>query len=195
MSTFENGWICKVCWKSNREQDIRCYRCKSLHPDYHEVTEAPRTRQPRAPRRPVIQPLFARAGAGVNRAASALAVAVGAVGNGVARMGRIGASSAVRILRAARAVAIAPAVILLRTAQFGAARVQSGARSVATRAVGGMRTLRGSATAAGRVSSSVAISSKRMLVTAVHPLAMLPRRLRLRNRPPNEQAGRIHSGW
>ena len=27
---FENGWICRECWSANREQDDRCYRCKSV---------------------------------------------------------------------------------------------------------------------------------------------------------------------
>jgi hypothetical protein len=27
MPTFENGWICRQCWCSNREYDGRCYRC------------------------------------------------------------------------------------------------------------------------------------------------------------------------
>jgi uncharacterized membrane protein len=27
MPTFDNGWICRQCWCSNREFDGRCYRC------------------------------------------------------------------------------------------------------------------------------------------------------------------------
>jgi hypothetical protein len=26
---FADGWTCQVCWKSNRQQDAVCYRCKS----------------------------------------------------------------------------------------------------------------------------------------------------------------------
>ena len=26
--TFADGWTCRACWKSNRPQDVRCYRCK-----------------------------------------------------------------------------------------------------------------------------------------------------------------------
>jgi hypothetical protein len=44
MSTFENGWVCKQCWKANRDEDIRCYRCKALHPDLPEAEGSPRER-------------------------------------------------------------------------------------------------------------------------------------------------------
>ena len=27
--TFRDGWVCKTCWKSNRQQDPVCYRCKT----------------------------------------------------------------------------------------------------------------------------------------------------------------------
>jgi hypothetical protein len=30
MPVFENGWICRECWSSNREQDSRCYRCHAV---------------------------------------------------------------------------------------------------------------------------------------------------------------------
>ena len=26
---IQGGWICRACWKSNRPQDDRCYRCKT----------------------------------------------------------------------------------------------------------------------------------------------------------------------
>ena len=26
---IEGGWICRACWKSNRPEDDRCYRCKT----------------------------------------------------------------------------------------------------------------------------------------------------------------------
>jgi hypothetical protein len=35
LPTFENGWICRQCWCSNREQDGRCYRC---HADRNPAT-------------------------------------------------------------------------------------------------------------------------------------------------------------
>ncbi|HEX7067405.1 MAG TPA: Ran-binding zinc finger domain-containing protein [Candidatus Limnocylindria bacterium] len=27
--TFADGWTCRACWKSNRQQDPVCYRCKT----------------------------------------------------------------------------------------------------------------------------------------------------------------------
>jgi hypothetical protein len=27
--TFSDGWVCRSCWKPNRPQDARCYRCKT----------------------------------------------------------------------------------------------------------------------------------------------------------------------
>jgi apolipoprotein N-acyltransferase len=27
--TFADGWVCQSCWKPNRPQDTRCYRCKT----------------------------------------------------------------------------------------------------------------------------------------------------------------------
>jgi hypothetical protein len=27
--TFVDAWICKACWKPNRQQDATCYRCKT----------------------------------------------------------------------------------------------------------------------------------------------------------------------
>jgi hypothetical protein len=27
--TFADAWICKACWKPNRQQDAACYRCKT----------------------------------------------------------------------------------------------------------------------------------------------------------------------
>jgi hypothetical protein len=67
MSTFENGWICKSCWKPNREQDVRCYRCKAPNPAYDIVTQA-HERAPRPPRTPVLGPAFGRSRAVVGRA-------------------------------------------------------------------------------------------------------------------------------
>lgn len=26
---FEDGWVCRACWKPNRAQDDRCFRCKT----------------------------------------------------------------------------------------------------------------------------------------------------------------------
>ncbi|HEX2140810.1 MAG TPA: hypothetical protein VHK28_00870 [Candidatus Limnocylindria bacterium] len=28
--TAPDGWVCKVCWKWNRAQDERCYKCKTV---------------------------------------------------------------------------------------------------------------------------------------------------------------------
>ena len=38
MPAFENGWICRHCWCSNREFDGRCYRCHAdRDPAYHSA--------------------------------------------------------------------------------------------------------------------------------------------------------------
>jgi len=38
--TFRDGWVCKACWKSNRQQDPVCYRCKTpRHADDAEVEQ------------------------------------------------------------------------------------------------------------------------------------------------------------
>lgn len=29
MPVFKDGWVCRACWKSNRPEDYRCYRCKT----------------------------------------------------------------------------------------------------------------------------------------------------------------------
>jgi hypothetical protein len=67
MSTFENGWICKSCWKPNREQDVRCYRCKAPNPAYDIVTQV-HERAPRPPRQPVLRPALGRSRAAIVRA-------------------------------------------------------------------------------------------------------------------------------
>lgn len=52
ISTFEDGWICNACWTANRANDLRCYRCASIQPGYHEV--------PVGPRRSVLRPILDR---------------------------------------------------------------------------------------------------------------------------------------
>jgi hypothetical protein len=38
--TFRDGWVCKACWKSNRNQDPVCYRCHTpRNADDAEVEE------------------------------------------------------------------------------------------------------------------------------------------------------------
>ena len=40
--TFADGWICQVCWKSNRPQDPVCYRCKTPRDADEAAVEAQR---------------------------------------------------------------------------------------------------------------------------------------------------------
>jgi len=70
MSTFEGGWICKGCWKSNRESDLVCHRCKALQPGYRMVPDDPSGREPRQPRTSVVRPI-ARQVAAVGRRSAA----------------------------------------------------------------------------------------------------------------------------
>jgi hypothetical protein len=39
---FADGWTCQVCWKSNRPQDVVCYRCKSQRGLTQDEAEAER---------------------------------------------------------------------------------------------------------------------------------------------------------
>jgi hypothetical protein len=69
--TFENGWICTNCWKANREQDVRCYRCHQLSPDYRIVPVEPGGREPRRPRGSVLKPAIARMSSALGRTRAA----------------------------------------------------------------------------------------------------------------------------
>lgn len=39
---FADGWTCQVCWKSNRPQDMQCYRCKAERGLTQEAAEEQR---------------------------------------------------------------------------------------------------------------------------------------------------------
>ena len=44
--TFRDGWICKACWKSNRQQDPYCLRCKTpRHADDAAVEAARKAKE------------------------------------------------------------------------------------------------------------------------------------------------------
>jgi len=137
MSTFENGWICKNCWKPNREQDLRCYRCKAPNPAYDIVTQV-HERAPRPPRKPVLGPALSRSRAAVGRAwTGAWSAAFGGVRNVFAAI-RFVVSLPVRGARAAARAVSSAAIATFRLAvtvvQFIASAVAAAARAV-TRAV------------------------------------------------------------
>ena len=47
--TFADGWICRVCWQSNRQQDAACYRCKApREADDAQVEERRKAEEARA---------------------------------------------------------------------------------------------------------------------------------------------------
>ena len=108
MSTFEGGWICKNCWKSNRESDLVCYRCKALQPGYRLVPGEPRRRKPRSFVRPT-----ARRVAAVGRGSAVSAARV------VTQLGR-------GSLAAGRAVLLIP-VNVVTAALTGTGRISRAA--------------------------------------------------------------------
>jgi hypothetical protein len=137
--TFENGWICKNCWKANREQDVRCYRCHQLSPEYRIVPVEPRERVPRTPRKPILRPVLASMKAAVKRmwtgasrlvlaavrhSFNALRLAGLLVGGGV---GKVALALRSVVLAARRLVAAAAGLVFA-----GAARVGRGALRVAS---------------------------------------------------------------
>jgi hypothetical protein len=101
---FEGGWICKNCWKANRLQDLRCYRCHALAPDVHEV---PLAAQPsRKLHLPSVRPRLAwvarRVTNGLAAIARSIAATAGAVWHLVAAIGRSIAAAAMALLGAMR---------------------------------------------------------------------------------------------
>ena len=40
---FDDGWVCRSCWKPNRPGDTRCYRCKTERDADRQTVEARRT--------------------------------------------------------------------------------------------------------------------------------------------------------
>ena len=137
MSTFENGWICKNCWKPNREQDLRCYRCKAPNPAYDIVTQV-HERAPRPPRKPVLGPALSRSRAAVGRAwTGAWSAAFTGVRNVFAAIRFVASLPVTGVRAAARAVssaAIATFRLAVTVVQFIASAVAAAARAV-TRAV------------------------------------------------------------
>jgi hypothetical protein len=66
MPAFENGWICRHCWCSNREFDGRCYRCHAdRDPAFHSAESRPIAQAsapaPEAEPRPVVSHLLTEA--------------------------------------------------------------------------------------------------------------------------------------
>jgi hypothetical protein len=53
---FADGWTCPVCWKSNRPQDVVCYRCKSARDLTQDQAEAQRKALAAQAERPEVVP-------------------------------------------------------------------------------------------------------------------------------------------
>ena len=54
--TFADGWVCKACWKSNRNQDPVCYRCRTPREADEAEVEARRAAAAAAAERPEAVP-------------------------------------------------------------------------------------------------------------------------------------------
>lgn len=54
--TFRDGWICKACWKSNRQQDAYCLRCKTPRGADAATVEAARAAKEAAATKPEAVP-------------------------------------------------------------------------------------------------------------------------------------------
>lgn len=54
--TFRDGWICKACWKSNRQQDPSCLRCKTPRDADDAAVEAARAAKEAAATHPEAVP-------------------------------------------------------------------------------------------------------------------------------------------
>jgi hypothetical protein len=134
MSTFENGWICKNCWKPNREQDLRCYRCKAPNPAYDIVTQV-HERAPRPPRQSVLRPAFAKSKAAVIRAwTGAWSTAWAGVRHVFAAIRFVASLPVTGVRAAAKAVssaAIAMSRVAVTAVQFIGSAVAAAARAVA----------------------------------------------------------------
>jgi hypothetical protein len=144
MSTFENGWICKNCWKPNREQDVRCYRCKAPNPAYDIVTQV-HERAPRPPRKPVLGPALSRSRAAVGRAwTGAWSAAFAGMRSVFAAIRFVALLPVTAVRAAARAVSAAAlatfrmaltVIQVVGSAVAAAARAVAAAARAATRAV------------------------------------------------------------
>jgi hypothetical protein len=148
MATFDNGWICKKCWKANRDEDTRCYRCKAPHPDLAEMRE-PATGMSSL-RRPVLQPFKGALRAAVTRVGSAPPRALGRVrrtaragADGVAFLARQVARAGVRVgglvVHRTQTIGRAAGVVTLSAGRAAAEAVHGGVASAATSARSGAR--------------------------------------------------------
>ena len=146
MATFDDGWICKSCWTANREQDVHCYRCKALSPEYRVVTDQPTQRVPRAARGPVLRP----AAASVVSVASAIGMALGSLAAAMLRAAR---SVATAVLAGALAGGRAVLVGARTGASFAAALTVGAVRSTIRAAVALGHGLAGAMRSAGRGTS------------------------------------------
>ena len=54
--TFSDGWICKACWKPNRDQDPVCYRCRTPRDADEAAVEATRVAAAAVAERPEAVP-------------------------------------------------------------------------------------------------------------------------------------------
>ena len=54
--TFVDAWICKACWKPNRQQDPICYRCKTPRDADEAAIEAQRAAAAARAERPEVVP-------------------------------------------------------------------------------------------------------------------------------------------
>jgi hypothetical protein len=54
--TFSDGWICKACWKPNRDRDPVCYRCRAPRDADEAAVEATRAAAAAAAERPEAVP-------------------------------------------------------------------------------------------------------------------------------------------
>ncbi len=53
---FRDGWVCKACWKPNRQQDATCLRCKTPREADEAAVEAAREAKAAAAERPEAVP-------------------------------------------------------------------------------------------------------------------------------------------
>jgi len=176
MSTFENGWICKSCWKPNREQDVRCYRCKAPNPAYDIVTRV-HERAPRPPRKPVLGPALSRSRTAIGRAwTGAWSAAFAGVRNVFAAIRFVASLPVTAVRAAARAVssaAVATFRLAITVVQFVGSIVAAAAKAVSSAATATFRLV---VTVVLFIGSAVAAAA-RAATHAVVFTAMLPVRL------------------
>ena len=54
---FADGWVCRACWKPNRQRDERCYVCKVPRRADEAVIEVERKARKAATERPLAEPV------------------------------------------------------------------------------------------------------------------------------------------